>query len=368
MRPLSIQCLLLLFVCSLCQAQSYQRIETVRDAPFSAQAKQTDQTAQSTQIQSFDFARARDGSLYTGSYDFFGEFAGSLGHISIDDVTKGCNIQIHPYQEKLKQFSTGLQSETSEGLSIRLKALKQTVAPTVEELRQKEKQTVPCKVPSNSSDNSSRPPIYRNSELGQKSVDGLLLTGHHMEHPGEGDPDRIEEYWVSEFGFPYSWVTKYLREGKTHSFQMSGVKLDDPPAELFTIQDKYFPQTRTLPLARTIYVGKMPDNEELRRRIVEIITASGRFKLAEDRNAADLVINNTSMLENNSSAATQYFSLEPSYSKLATDANQDVQQRTFSILFQLSFDQGEIWERSPVVNRCLVEFWKRVEAQPLPAE
>jgi hypothetical protein len=312
-------------------------------------------TPNSSSTWTVEIARAGDGSIYEATSDPNGEFKGSIFHIKIMDVASNCNLGISPYRSHLRKTNQGYLPGPTSGLSISVEAVKAPTSPspTVDDIRNMNLR---------GQDHIRMSPQIlkpdekiRQTSLGQRTVDGMTIFGFQLEHRLGSETDRVEERWESEMGFAYSLTRTNPTSGRVSAFSLSGLKLVEPPAELFTIQDKYFPPTRALQNARSIFISGLPGNEELTRRIESILTASGRFTIAPDSRAADLVV--VSRLE----ADTVGDQAHATFRQIRLEFNRPNGTSVFWVSLRLNgaSDQGA---QSPTVNTCFANLWERVES------
>jgi hypothetical protein len=198
----------------------------------------------------------------------------------------------------------------------------------------------------------------RQTSLGQRTSEGMMIFGFRTEHRLDSGTDRIEERWESELGFTYSFKRINPMDGRVDAFGLTGLKLAEPPAELFTVQDKYFPPSRALANARTIFISGPLGDAELTHRIQSILTASGRFTVVADRKTADLVVSNLKL-------ATPQDRADASSRSIRLQFNQPSGRNFFWVTLHLD-DATEQWAQSRVVNTCFANLWKRVETFQAP--
>jgi hypothetical protein len=343
-----------------CSGQYNERIAHLKDAPFSAEAQVSYTSHASSSTWTLELARASDGSVYKAIIDPMGEFKGSASNISIEDATSNCNIKIYPYRSQLRRDNQGHVDGGTSGLSIGLEAeqAQASPSPTIEDIRNKnlrEQERI-----------SMSPQILnpdaklRQTSLGQRTVDGMTIFGFQSEHRIDSKTDRVDERWESELGFTYSSTTTSTTEGRVSANDIATLKLVEPPAELFTVQDKYFPPTSTLPNAKTISISGLLSNAELRDQIESILIASGRFTLVPDSKTADLTV------------LPRIDSDIPGYQANATSHQIQLEFHTpngtsvFWVTLHLR-GASDQWAQSPVINTCFANLWKRVESLRSPS-
>jgi hypothetical protein len=349
----------LVFV-GVCSGQYDDRIAHLRDAPFSAEVQGSVTTRDSSSTWTNEIARASDGSVYKATVDPSGEFKGSIDHIKIEDATSNCNIGIYPYRSHLTKTNQGQVVGPTRGLSIGLDAAQVPALPfpTIEDIRDRNLREQGWI--STGSQVFNPDAQMRQTSLGQRTVDGMTIFGFHLEGLHDSKTDRVEERWESELGFNYSFSRTYSTEGRVSAHSVAGLKLVEPPAALFAIQDKYFEPTNTLPNARTVFFPGFVGNAELTHRIESILTASGRFTIAPDSKSADLAV-----LVKIDSEIPGYKSTPPFHQILLkfNKPNGD------SVIWvELHFrGASDEWAQSPVVNTCFANLWKRVESVQSPS-
>jgi hypothetical protein len=340
-------------------AQHYNRVAHLKDAPFSAEWQGSETIPDSSSAFTVGIARASDGSVYEATVDPIGEFKGSIETIGIEDVTSNCNIGISPYRSHLTKNNQGHIVGSATGLSISLEAGQSPASPfpTIEDIRDKnlrEQERI-----SRCAQICKPDATIRQTSLGEKTVDGMTIFGFQLEHMLDSKTDRVEERWESELGFTYSFHRTSSPQGRISAYSLAGLKLAEPPAELFTIQDRYFPSTSALPNAKTIFVLGLLGDAELTARIESILTASGRFTIAMDSKTADLVVAAKTDPDPNGVQAHSPF--RPIWLEV------DRPGRGPIFLVSLSFNGApDQWAQSPVVSTCFANLWKRVESLQAP--
>ena len=354
-----IACLVFILVfVGKCAAQHDNRIAHLKDAPYSAEWQGSETIRDSSSTWTVEIARAGDGSVYEAKIDTTSEFKGSVESIGIEDVTSNCNIGIFPYRSHLNKNNQGHMVGPAWGLSIGLEAgtAPASPSPTIEDIRDRNlrEQERISKCPQICKPDAKQ----RQTSLGQKTVDGMTIFGFQLEHMLDSKTDRVEERWESELGFTYSFYR--TTEGRISAYNLAGLKLVEPPAELFTVQDKYFPPVRALPNAKTIFVSGLLLDAQLTARIESILTASGRFTIAIDSKTADLVVAAKSDPDPNGVQAHAPFRL------IWLEFNKPSGATVFlvSLHFNGAPDQ---WAQSPVVSTCFANLWKRVESLQAPS-
>jgi hypothetical protein len=137
---------------------------------------------------------------------------------------------------------------------------------------------------------------------------------------------------------------------------VTSLKQVEPPAERFTLQETFFPPTRALIGAKTLFAPEFHSHEKLRQQIDSILTSSGRFTIVPSADVADLVIRfETSAIQNGTKPLT-YFSMsfrEPgSHEQYVGDV------LMISLHFKGNLD-GSV--DAPVVKTCFANLWQQVE-------
>jgi hypothetical protein len=127
---------------------------------------------------------------------------------------------------------------------------------------------------------------------------------------------------------------------------------------LFTVQDKYFPPTRALPNARTIFILGLLSDEELTKRIETILTASGRFTIAPDSKTADLVVTSKFEPDTGGDQATSR--------QIRLEFHKPNGASVFWVSLRFPNRGSDQWAQSSVVNSCFADLWKRVEGVQAP--
>jgi hypothetical protein len=344
----------------VCSGQYDQRIAPLKDAPFSAQGQTLSTHPKSSSVWTADMARASDGSIYEATFEPVGEFKGTIQQVRIRDAVNHCSIGISPYRSNLTRTDQGQVVEATLGMTIVLAAEKasDSPSPSIKDIRDKNLReqrrisrcSLPCKPDAK---------VWQTS-LGERTVSGMTIFGFGLEHHADSRTDRIDEHWESELGFTYSYKSIDPTDGSGNAYSFTGLKLAEPPAELFTVQDKYFPPSRTLANARTIFISGPLGDAELTHRIESILTASGRFTLIADKNTADLVVSNHKLFPrpDQPDAPDGTDSL-----RLSFDKPKGGNLFWLTLNFDGAVDQ---WAQSPVVNTCFANVWKRVETYQAP--
>ena len=343
----------MLVAVNVCHGQCFDRIIHLKDAPFSAEVDGSGKICDPSPSWTLEIARASDGSVYQAKLDPVGEFKGSISNIKIEDATNNCNIDIHPYRANLRRDDRGRLIRSSDGLSIILEAAKtpDSTPSTVADIRNRnlqEQERI-----------GTSPPIIkpytkiRETSLGQRTVDGMTIFGFQVEHLIDSKTDWVEQRWKSELGFTYSAIHSNSGDGYDFARSLAGLKLVESPAALFTVQDKYFPPTRALPNARTIFISGLLGDEELTKRIESILTGSGRFTIAPDSKTAGLVV--TSKFVPNIAVD------QAPPRQILLEFNRPNGASVFWVSLRFPNRGSDQWEQSSVVNSCFADLWKRVE-------
>jgi hypothetical protein len=340
-------------------AQYLDRIAHLKDAPFSAEVQGSYTTLNSSIPSIVEIARAADGSTYKATIEPTGEFKGTIRSVQIEDATHPCNIGVYPSRANLIKDSQG-HLVGARGLlqvSLELGDTSNSSSPSIEDFRNRYLREQEA-INSYSLAYNTNSKIRRTS-LGQRTVDGMSIFGFQQVHMSGSKTDRVDETWESDLGFTYSQSTTNPIDETASAHSVTSLTLTEPPAELFTIQDKYFPQSKALPNARTIFISGQLGNAELTHRIQSILIASGRFTLVSDSKTADLVV----------SKFDAYNPGDPSYTSPPTIILKFNRPSGMSIFFISLHIKGQPdqWAESPVVNTCFADVWKRVETVQPPS-
>jgi hypothetical protein len=335
-------------------AQYTDRIAHLKDAPFSAEVQGSYTTPNSSIPSIEEIARAADGTTYKATIEPTGEFKGTIRLVQIEDVIHACNIGVYPSRANLTKDSQGDLVGARGLMQVSLESGNTPASPppSIEDFRQR----YLCEqegINSNSLAYNNNPKIRRTS-LGQRTVDGMTIFGFQQVHMSDSKTDRVDEHWESDMGFTYSQSTTKPIDGTVSAHSVTSLMLAEPPAELFTIQDRYFPRSKALPNARTIFISGQLGNAELTNRIQSILTASGRFTLVSDSKNADLIVSKFDAVNPG----------DPSYTSAPQIMLKFNRPNGFSI-FVVSFrfkGARDQWAESPVVNTCFADVWKRVES------
>jgi len=336
----------LLFV-DVCSGQYLDRIAHLKDAPFSAEVQGSYTTHESSITSIEEIARAADGSTYKATIEPTGEFKGTIRLIKIEDLTDACNIGVYPSRANLTKDSQGhlVGARGLMQVSLELGNTPDSPPPSIEDFRNRYLREQEG-ITSNSLAYNNNP-RFRRTSLGQRTVDGMAIFGFQSVHMSDSKTDRVDERWESDLGFTYSQSTTKPLDGTVSAHSVTSLTLNEPPAELFTIQDKYFPRSKALPNARTIFISGQLGNAELTQRIQSILTASGRFTIAPDLKNADLVI----------TKFDAYNPGDPSFTSPPTIMLKFNRPNGNSIFFiSLHFNlASDKWADSPVVNACFAD-------------
>jgi hypothetical protein len=349
---------------AVCSGQSYSdRIVPLKDAPFSATVQKSETSRDNSRTWTTDIARAGNGSVYMATTAPVDEFEGSISSVTIHDAPSQCSTNIYPYISHLKPDGHGHMVRSGRGLNIGLSADDAFASPipTVAEIRDRNLQRQQC-----SCLNPQHIPNVKLQQvsLGQRTVDGLTLYGFREEHATDSETgrvtDHIYEYWDSELGFTYSVLSAYPVEGRVSAHRLTGLKLAEPPAELFTLQEKYVPPTDIFSNARSVYVSQFVGHADLQQRITSILTASGRLSTVADSRTADLVVAVGPVHEPPNDP-------DPSATRQALIEFRAPDGRGLMRVTLRFKDASNDWAEEPVVNTCLASLWNRVESLHLSA-
>ena len=345
-----------------CSGQYYYgQIVHLKNAPFSATVQGSETNRESSNTWTVDIARAADGSVYSATP--FGNLKSRI-HLTIDDAVSHCSTEFWPYKSHLTRDNQGRLGGGEGGLSIGLAGGQPATSPvpTVEEIRNKNLKLQERW--STNSENMDPNARLRRFSLGQRSVDGMTIFGFRTEHTIDSETGRvIEEHWDSELGFTYSLSRNFPTESKVSVHSVTGLKLTEPPAELFRMQEKYFPPTDAFSNARTVFVSPFSGHADIQQRIESILTASGRLIVVADSKTADMVVLMGPVPEPLDHPATT-----PSRQVLLKFETQQhgaefVPMGGNLMWVTLRFSGvTDDWAEEPVLNTCFANLWNNVES------
>ena len=212
--------------------------------------------------------------------------------------------------------------------------------------------------------------LHQFFSLGQRTVDGMTLYGVRSERTFDSETDRITnqaENWDSELGFTYSAIMTFPVDGRVSAHSLTDLKLAEPPAELFTLQERYFPPRDIFSDAKTVYVSPFSGHADVQQRIASILTASGRLTAVADPKTADLVVDVGPVPE-----PPNYPTPSPIRDVLikfqAPNGSASVPIGGNLMWVTLRFKgASNDWAEEPVVNACLANLWNRIESLHLSA-
>jgi hypothetical protein len=264
----------------------------VSDAPFSAEVSGWNRSPDDfSGTWKNEIGRAADGSFYIAQTNPIPELKRGIP-IGILDAATNCRIDVDPYHEFPATTSRGKTVQGSTGFDINLSMDRASSWPTrtVDDIRQGHVQLqrifrrIPHTFDPDGAGDNDR------TVLGEKMVNGMAIYGFRDERTHNSKTEWIEDRWESELGFRFSENRSNPDSGSSWGFHVTSLKQVEPPHEWFTIQQKYFPPTHTLTKAKTLFISEVHSHEELLQRIESILTASGRFTIVPNADAADVRI------------------------------------------------------------------------------
>jgi hypothetical protein len=304
-----------------------------------------------------EIGRAAGGSIYYAPIDPADETKGPVRAISIHDAPSNCSVTISPYRAlTTRTTSRGTTAVSASGLSINLDTDAMSAWPTrtIEDIRKGDvqEQEVYRRTPQTSDPGGEN----HRTALGEKVADGTAIFGSRNERTHDSKTEWVDEHWESELGFRFSESRSNTDKPSSWGYRVTSLKQVEPPAERFTLRKKFFPPTRALTDAKTLFVPDFHRQEELRQRIESIMTSSGRFTIVPSADVADLIIGLETSATQNGSEPLTHFSM--SFREPGRHEQYVGDVLVISLHFKGNLDGSA---DAPVVKTCFANLWQQVE-------
>ena len=191
-----------------------QSTANVLDAPFTATV--TSNPTGQAPIKRLRIARASNGSTYRGPY----ERDGRDGMVFIEDVPNHRRIEYRVPPPQIRDHTYRLTTDKFFTESV-----------------EKHRARLGCCIPDKDKIKGGR--LYHYTPLGEKTDDGMILFGMHVEETLPDGTRRVSEYWDSDLGIQVSRTVDGPQPGRHESWGVTDIRREEPDPSLFQVPKEY---------------------------------------------------------------------------------------------------------------------------------